>query len=103
MDDVSLTDVEADSYYPFPSKLFALLYLLFQSPHPLVRHTMIVTITYTLHTHSFSFFQGESNLTFVLHILKQSAPASCPPTLSALKKFVLPDNIPPVKVLFTYL
>ena len=38
-----------ESYYPFPSKIFALLYLLVNSPHPMVWcYILLLLLTYLL-------------------------------------------------------
>eukprot|EP00731_Ephydatia_muelleri_P028790 Em0020g434a len=61
------------NYHPFPSKIFALLFFLVNSPHPM----------------------GEKNLSFVWFILKQMGITV--PSLATVKKFQLPDMKEPVR------
>ncbi|KAL5494053.1 hypothetical protein EMCRGX_G015323 [Ephydatia muelleri] len=61
------------SYSPFPSKLFALLFILVNSPHPM----------------------GEKNLSFVWFILKQLDMTV--PSLASVKAFKLPNMEPPMR------
>uniref|UniRef100_A0A1X7UVS3 C2H2-type domain-containing protein n=1 Tax=Amphimedon queenslandica TaxID=400682 RepID=A0A1X7UVS3_AMPQE len=60
-------------YYPFPSEIYALLYMLVHSPRPF----------------------GESNLKFILYVCKKLNPFL--PSLDDLKKFSLPGFVPPSK------
>ncbi|KAL5482287.1 hypothetical protein EMCRGX_G022596 [Ephydatia muelleri] len=66
------------SYSPFPSKLFALLFILVNSPHPM----------------------GEKNLSFVWFILKQLDMTV--PSLASVKAFKLPNMEPPMRETAAY-
>ncbi|KAL5486601.1 hypothetical protein EMCRGX_G019103 [Ephydatia muelleri] len=63
-----LENTTNESYYPFPSKIFALLFLLVYSPHPM----------------------GRRNLTFVWFILKSMGVKT--PSMSSVMAFKLPET-----------
>ena len=89
MDLIALPDVVRSDYSPFPSKLFFLLYVLVNSPHPLVSIVKESNAPVLL-------LQGESNLTFVFSILKNTNIVV--PSLSTIKRFQLPTFTPPERV-----
>ena len=78
---------------PFPSHLFALLFFLIHSPHPLVCNVSLTTMW-----HVCSIIQGNSNLTFFWFILRTAGLVV--PTMNAVKTFKLPGYLPPTHVIF---
>ena len=91
-------DTTSDDYWPFPSKEFTLLYFLLNSPRPLV-YDYVFMRTYTFSSNViFSHLQGQSNLKFMWHVMKQLN--SSIPSLSQVKNFLLPGLNLPQKVKF---
>ena len=78
---------------PFPSHLFALLFFLIHSPHPLV-----CNVSHTTMWHVCSIIHGNSNLTFFWFILRTAGLVV--PTMNAVKTFKLPGYLPPTHVIF---
>ena len=94
-----------ESYYPFPSKIFALLYILVSSPHPLVSLYVVLwqgeknLLTFWQIGKLYVYIvlrQGEKNLLLIWYILGQIGIRV--PSLASIKSFKLPDMKPPVQV-----
>ena len=85
-------ELQQSNYYPFPSKIFCLLFFLVNSPHPVVcAHTLSNVFIELFHFH-----QGDRNLTFFWFILKQLGVTT--PSLASVKRFKFPDMELPEKV-----
>ena len=83
-------DMHGQSFYPFPNKLFALLYLLLHTPHQMVHCDIHVYFDPSI------FLQGETNMSFVWFILKRMGIAT--PSLNSIKAFQLPGVSVPKRV-----
>lgn len=79
------------SYHPFPSKVFALLFFLVNSPYPMVSILTHITLTSCL-----IYLQGEKNLSLVWFVLKQLGIHT--PSLTSVKNFKLPEMEAPLRV-----
>ena len=78
---------------PFPSHLFALLYFVIHSPHPVV--CGIIGTQY-MTSQVCSTTQGRSNLTFFWFILRTAGLVV--PSFNLVKSFQLPGYLPPRRV-----
>lgn len=81
-------------YSPFPSRIFALLYILVHAIHPIASPYVYCATSSVLLVALL--LQGERNLKFILFIMKQLDPAL--PSLDTIKRFQLPGFQPPTKV-----
>lgn len=90
-EEVVLDHLEKDAnYHPFPSMMHALLFMLVNSPRPIVSNV-------NGHIACTNLIYCETNLRFILFICKKCDPSL--PSLDVIKRFVLPAFIPPKKVL----
>lgn len=112
----------SNDYTPFPSRIFALLFLLANSPRPLVclilcdyialfvvgdkcrnfgleqvvlLYSTLMCRVYFIHMHM-QCMQGKKNISFIWFILKNSIPTI--PALSAVTSFEIPGVIHPQRV-----
>ena len=86
-----LNKTKNGNYYPFPSKVFALLFFLVNSPHPMVSLLAHITTASSL-----IYPQGEKNLSLVWFVLKQLGIHT--PSLTSVKNFKLPAMEAPLRV-----
>ena len=87
-----------DYYYPFPSRLCPLLFLLVNSPRPLLCLQIIVHgMDQCMRTMgSFLYIKGQKNVTFIWFMLHNLFPTL--PSLATKTSFLLPRLIHPQRV-----
>ena len=91
VDEISLEEVNKPSYYPFKSKEELMLYVLINSPIPIVSHCCVYIVI-----HLICALQAEKVLDYFFHFMKEVNPFL--PSLAQVKSIDLPGYNPPSKV-----